>query len=94
MRIKIEMFARNFMLAAMIASSPAAAGTVTYGTLEGSYGCQPFGCPTAVLSNGGGTSLLSWPTEYQQVYASPLTGMVLRPGRYILSQECPFLSRE
>ena len=69
------------LLAALIAAiAPAAAGSLTIGLptnngtsiraeVIGGYACQPFGCPTAILTNGGGTSLLSWTPEYQQVYA-------------------------
>ena len=69
------------LLAALIAAiAPAAAGSLTIGLpanngtsiraeVIGGYACQPFGCPTAVLTNGGGTSLSSWTPEYQQIYA-------------------------
>jgi hypothetical protein len=43
--------------------------TFNTATMLGGYACEPFGCPTAVLTGGGGTSLLSWTPEYQQVYA-------------------------
>lgn len=62
--------------AAMLAASPAAA-TVTIGGpqfMTASSACQPFMCASATLTNGGGTSPLSWPTEYQQVYLATLFG--------------------
>jgi hypothetical protein len=67
-----------FSLVLLGAISPAAASSLTIGMPAnngssiqaeaiGLYACQPFGCPTA---NGGGTNLLSWTPEYQQVYAN------------------------
>jgi hypothetical protein len=64
----------TWIFAALLAAiSPVAASSLTIGlpanTLESiGYSCQPFGCPTAILTNGG-ASLLSWTPEYQQVYA-------------------------
>jgi hypothetical protein len=76
-RIRLIHFGVALLAALIAAISPAAASSLTIGlpanngtsiTSEqiGGYACQPFGCPTL---SGGGTSLLSWTPEYQQVYA-------------------------
>ena len=64
----------GLLLTALVAaSSPAAAGSLTVGLtgsgLSGSA-CQPFTCPTAILTGSGLISPLSWTPDYQQVYAS------------------------
>jgi len=80
-RIRLIHFGVALLAALIAAISPAAASSLTIGLPAnngssiiteqiGGSACQPFGCPADVM-NGGITSLLSWPPEYQQVYARP-----------------------
>jgi hypothetical protein len=80
---------RLALFAQLIMSSAATAGSLMIGVPNDASGaCQPFGYPTAILTNGGETRPLSWTPEYQQVYASRAFFL----DRHTLSQEFLFPS--
>ena len=77
----------RLIAALIIASSPAAAGSLTLGVQDTGRQvlsspsptdaqCQPFGCPEAIETITGQPSPLSWTPEFQQVYSA----LALPPG--------------